>query len=130
MSENNNNNGLMAIGLFAIVSLMIFALVVFSKQESTPIAQQSPVVVNQNNSPPPAPVVINQNTAPQTTVVVPPPVCPPDCDSNLYEMGYEDSSCGRRANWFYRNNVHYMRGYRDGSRFCPPRLRFNINIGH
>lgn len=129
MSENNNNNGLMAIGLFAIVSLMIFALVVFSKQENTPIAQQSPVVVNQNNSPPP-PVVVNQNTAPQTTVVVPPPVCPPDCDSSLYEMGYKDSSCGRRANWFYRNNVHYMRGYRDGSRFCPPRLRFNINIGH
>jgi len=113
----DNNNGLIIGGLFAIVCLIMFALMQRNTNQQQTVTP--PVVVQPAPAQPQQPQIQHQHH------------CPPDilgASRELYSMGYMDASSGRRPNSIYRNDPYYMRGYRDGAPHCPPQLRFNINI--
>lgn len=127
--DNKDNTGITII-LLAVICLIAFALILQSSR-----VQQIP-------SPSPQPIVQQplptqpQQQRPQEhhhQHVCPPPEqhCPPDYlgpARELYRLGYFDASAGRRPNSLYRADPYYMRGYRDGSAYCPPQLKFNIII--
>lgn len=121
--ENNNGNNLALVGLFGII-LTALVLFYFKQKEREQEFQPQPIVQ--------APVAPQPQPLPQPPVQpVPPPVCPHDIPLDyrkLYVMGYDDSSHGRRPNQVYQDNIHYIRGYRDGQRFCPPGFFFQIGI--
>lgn len=137
----NNNNNALTIGFFGILALMLFGLVLFflKVQDSRQNLNQQPIIIDNNdrdndnghrrhNFCPP-----NQPNCPPNVNPAPIPPCQPPVDyigeaRRLYILGYEDGSRGIRPDYRYKDNVHYIRGYRDGARHCPSGIQFQIGI--
>ncbi len=131
---NNSGNNALTIGFFGVIALMLFGLVLFflkiqdSNQQQSPQIQQ-PIVIQQERS---RDYDRHEHRFQQNPIQQIPPCNPPsDCVGEsriLYTMGYEDGCRGRRPDYRYQNNIHYIKGYRDGSRFCPNGIQFQIGI--
>lgn len=131
---SNSDNNALTIGFFGVLALMLFGLVLFFLKIQDSNETQQPIVIQQQER------EYDRNRGrdhdhrhefPQQSPQIPPCNPPSDCIGEarvLYTLGYEDGCRGRKPDYRYQNNVHYIKGYRDGSRFCPNGIQFQIGI--
>jgi len=78
-------------------------------------------VIFQNHRPP---VIIRKDNPP---IIIEKPIYPPNVNKDMYHKGWDDARRHKNPDYYYKNNPHYMNGYKDYCRQNRPEININLN---